>query len=160
MTVRPFPARPISPRPTAGGSGYRATADFPEYDQDLAFILLVEQQVTRARGNMDRDQTSIAFLRRRLQEAKLQTMGDEGLALLKLLKHPDLEWSDLLDALACRPGVNAETVALNLHSLLGIPIGAGGADLNCDRRFWEDALRKAGLGAEKVARTHQIRIAD
>ena len=65
--------------------------------------------------------------------------------LIRLLEHPDLEWHDLLDALACTPGVNAETVGLNLHSLLKIPLDKPPARVNCDRRFWEEVLRKAGL---------------
>ncbi len=102
---------------------------------------------------MDDDRPSIELFRHQLQEAKSMTLGEEMTALLKLLEHPDLEWSDLLDGLACNPGVNAETAALNLHSLLNIPLSNGPAKVNCDRRFWEDALRRAGLDpSAKAAR--------
>jgi len=97
------------------------------------------------RHDMDKTQPPIDVLRQRLQLAKSGTLGDEMLAVVNLLEHPDLRWNDVLDALKCRPGVNAEAPALFLHSFLKIPLGKP-PRVNCDRQFWEETLRGAGFG--------------
>ncbi len=104
----------------------------PNTDNNGIFIMFCEKP-------------TIESLRLQLREAKSKSLGEEMTALVKLLGHRGLEWNDLLDALACTPGVNAETAALNLHSSLKIPLGEPPARVNCDRRFWEEVLRKAGL---------------
>jgi hypothetical protein len=98
---------------------------------------------------MTQEHVDIQTLRQRLQEAKTKTLGEEMMALIRLFKHPDITWMDLLDALELT-GTNAESAALNLHGLLSIPWAK--RQLIFDRQFWEEALRKKGMKAQERIR--------
>ena len=99
-------------------------------------------------------QPSIQGLRQQLKVAKCKSLGEEMIALLQLLDHPDLEWNDLLNALECTPGVNAETAALEFYKRLKVV--RANAPVNSDRQFWEGVLREAGLDATAKAGSKDI----
>jgi hypothetical protein len=80
---------------------------------------------------------SIEALRQNLREAKSQKLGDQMMAFLRLVIHPDVTLADLLNGLAY-PGVVAESAALNLHVLMRIPIRERIAAT--DRLFWKNVL--------------------
>jgi hypothetical protein len=84
--------------------------------------------------------THATILELRSELAKARSGGDWGqemLLYLKLLTHPALQWSDLLDALG-RPECLSETPAIALHLLLGVPRRG---QPNRDREFWEGVLK-------------------
>jgi hypothetical protein len=105
---------------------------------------------------MANSQASIDLLRRQLQQAKSISLGDELRAMTAMVAHPDLLWSDLLDGLACSPGVVIELVAINLHSLLKVPLSANEERIIADRRFWEEILSERGINPnDKVPKQTQ-----
>ena len=61
---------------------------------------------------------------------------------MELCAHPDLEWSDLLDALG-RPGITPENATLLLHKRLQIHVDKN--NLHLDRGFWEALLKERGI---------------
>jgi hypothetical protein len=77
------------------------------------------------------------------------SLAEEMLALARLLEHPDVEWNDILDSLACTSQINSQTAALELHGLLKIDRTVG--KVACSRLFWEEILRQRRIdGSSKV----------
>ena len=76
-------------------------------------------------------------LRQFLKDAKSQKLGDQMMAFMGLVIHPEVTLTDLLNGLEY-PGVVAESAALNLHILMRIPIRDRIAVT--DRLFWENVL--------------------
>ena len=79
----------------------------------------------------------IEALRQNLKDAKSQKLGDQMMAFLRLVIHPDVTLADMLNGLEY-PGVVAESAALNLHILMRIPVRDRIAAT--DRLFWESVL--------------------
>jgi hypothetical protein len=92
---------------------------------------------------MPENSDSIETLRKNFRDAKSQKLGDQMMAFLRLVIHPDVTLADLLNGLEY-PGVVAESAALNLHVLMQIPIRERIAVT--DRLFWKDALENVNAG--------------
>ncbi len=71
--------------------------------------------------------------------------ADRVMKFMALLKHPQLTWQDMLDALAYRV-IIAEQAAFRLHALLATPIPPAGPITDAGR--WQQILCEKGIDAQ------------
>jgi hypothetical protein len=91
---------------------------------------------------MDRDD-SITLLRMRFRDARLHRLGEQVMCYMRLLRHRDLCWLDLLEALSY-PGMISDDAALVLGRRLGEPCQGAVKD----RNHWESLIIGRGLALD------------
>ena len=84
---------------------------------------------------------TLEVLRYRFREAKWYRLADQVMAYMRLIRHPDSCWGDLLDALEL-PGLISDDAAMVLHQRL---IQSSTQPLAKNRCFWENLLADRGL---------------
>jgi hypothetical protein len=92
------------------------------------------------------EQVTIEVLRFRFREAKWHRIGDQVMAYMRLVRHPDACWGDLLEALDL-PGLISDDAAMVLHQRLVPSVPAGTTPVK-SRQYWEQLLAERGLSVE------------
>lgn len=95
---------------------------------------------------------SIELLRHRFREARWHRLGDQVMAYMRLVRHPEACWADLLDALDL-PGLISDDAATVLRQRL---IQSSDDLPTRSREFWEQLFAERGiaLGSPCVAYQH------
>lgn len=94
---------------------------------------------------------SIEVLRYRFREAKWHRLGDQVMAYMRLVRHPEACWGDLLDALDL-PGLISDDAATVLQQRL-LQSATGSPARN--REFWEQLLAERGLALDSPCTGYQ-----
>ncbi len=94
---------------------------------------------------------SIELLRHRFREARWHRLGDQVMAYMRLVKHPEACWGDLLDALDL-PGLISDDAATVLRQRL---IQSSDDLPTRSREFWEQFLAERGIALASPCVTYQ-----
>lgn len=94
---------------------------------------------------------TIELLRHRFREARWHRLGDQVMAYMRLVKHPDACWGDLLDALDL-PGLISDDAATVLRQRL---IQSSDDLPTRSREFWEQLLAERGIALASPCATYQ-----
>lgn len=89
---------------------------------------------------------SIEMLRLRFREARWHRIGEQVMAYIRLIRHPDVCWIDLLEALD-QPGLISDDAAMVLQQRLVTHFDGRPPK---DRVFWEGVLNQRQLGFESA----------
>lgn len=87
--------------------------------------------------------TPIEIARGAFAQSAIATMASQLAAYFRLVRHPDVQFSDLLEALSRGP-VIADDAAMRLHTRLQVPAGR---TPEVRRVFWEEAMRERKIEA-------------